>query len=339
MPREITHWVLLEQIKKEAKNKNLKNVTACLERHTEAAFLGAIAHDAPYYYRFGGHSFEYVAASLHGRFGENTLKPMKLFAHNILKQDTDKQEMYWAFLIGMLSHIAVDVRFHPMIFYVTGNYLSTDSVKRDKARLRHRIFEVFLDSWMRPKKHFWNKESVQVTIKSLGKDFDILCDTLEREFSVSNLCGEEYNVSLKEGKLWKDSFSHMAIFQSLFCSKVAGFLMNLFSKLTGRNKSIEALFAYQRNSREAFFEEPIKYQNPVTGEEFEEGVTVLSEHSIEDCLGWLIQLEEVINGGEIELLFKAETGKSLNFGLIDVKASDSKYYSENNVQLPGMEAL
>jgi hypothetical protein len=53
-----------------------------------------------------------------------------------------------ALLIGMLSHMAADSCFHPLVYHATGNYYDPDPVKRSLCIQRHRGFEAALDVYL-----------------------------------------------------------------------------------------------------------------------------------------------------------------------------------------------
>ena len=50
-----------------------------------------------------------------------------------------------AFVCGLLSHVAMDSCFHPLIYHITGNYYSVDPRKQQQAKWRHWIFEKWLN--------------------------------------------------------------------------------------------------------------------------------------------------------------------------------------------------
>jgi hypothetical protein len=51
-------------------------------------------------------------------------------------------------IIGMLTHMAADSCFHPLIYHETGNYFDPDPVKRTQAVQQHRQFETILDVYL-----------------------------------------------------------------------------------------------------------------------------------------------------------------------------------------------
>jgi hypothetical protein len=53
-----------------------------------------------------------------------------------------------AMITGMLTHIAADSIFHPLVYHETGNYHDPDSALRTRAVQQHRRFETALDVYL-----------------------------------------------------------------------------------------------------------------------------------------------------------------------------------------------
>jgi len=122
MPGEMTHWLVLEQVilKLEDKAPELAQI---IRKNKPAARLGAMLHDAPYYYQFGGKPPEVMAALLHGSYKNNTFEPLVRLAsyiQSVEKEEVEK-ELLWATLFGMISHFATDIEFHPFVYFKTGD--------------------------------------------------------------------------------------------------------------------------------------------------------------------------------------------------------------------------
>ena len=160
MPREIIHWIVLERAADRAKAAGCPAIAEAISSHRDAACLGALLHDVPYYFRMGKDPFEQVADWLHGKHSEDTLLPMRKLASAILSIPPAERRLLWPFFLGMLGHIGADVVFHPLVFYFTGNYHDRDPIERRAAQGRHRLFEVYLDAWGR--KRFPSGRSLRI---------------------------------------------------------------------------------------------------------------------------------------------------------------------------------
>ncbi|TAE27847.1 MAG: hypothetical protein EAZ92_08875 [Candidatus Kapaibacterium sp.] len=177
MPKELTHWLLAERVAKrsamsmnnspktsaDAELRDVRFSDALLhnEHCRRMLLLGAILHDAPYYTLsfprdvfVGTQRREAIrlANRLHAaseavqdadsfaihddsfdilRAGLSALAACK--AHQILGLQ--------AFLLGLCTHICADCRFHPRIYFVSGNLWQSPT----EAWSRHRALESALD--------------------------------------------------------------------------------------------------------------------------------------------------------------------------------------------------
>ena len=140
MPREIVHWnVLHEALNRFSKQYPDAATTEILQHFESAAVFGACAHDAPYYFRAKNVPFEEVAHYLHGKDGEDTYAPIirALSAAFYVEDDIERQILF-SFILGMMSHVAVDVTFHPVVTFYSGNYWHPDPVARKGYQTLHR---------------------------------------------------------------------------------------------------------------------------------------------------------------------------------------------------------
>lgn len=335
MPRELFHWHIVDRTL--ASDALPPRCRAILERYRDVAYLGSFAHDVPYYYKAGTDSFENVADFMHGREGEDTFIAMRLLAREILKLDREKRDAGWALLLGMLSHLAGDAVFHPLIFYVTGNYHDPDPSERPRAQARHRLFEVYLESWIRPKVRFSHGERISRLIRSIGPStMDILVSVLDR-----SLLSEHIDPTGKvvEGERWRSGFSQLSFYQALFISQPFGALFRGLTRVTrGRFDGIDALFTYGRAYPAAALDGILEYRNPVTGEETRGSLDELTERSVSLLLELIATVEPFAAGSESDAqrLFYNRFGPSLNFGLPKARADEAKYFSTTGFPLPGL---
>ena len=317
MPRELIHWHVLEQTVKRLDSEGYSNVTRILSENRAAAYLGALAHDAPYYHRFGFSKFEEVAEALHGKDGENTFSPL----HAMLKASTDDSALS-AFVLGMISHFVTDIHFHPLVFYFTGNYYASDPKEMLLARTAHRLFETRLDSWAALRFAEWRIEyrTISKILKDLGNQLNSIYDLLDRSIMPSKFSGNS----------WQQAFAALSLSQSLFVSDLAGLVFRILNMLSlGRLGPIDALFSYGRRRADSRFDGPVRYRNPANGEESQHSISELVESSISECLEIFKNVDSALNSKDLgfSTLLKVE-GRSLNVGLIGASSTALKYFSD-----------
>lgn len=343
MPREIVHWLVLERAKEALPARGASATAKTLNEFPAAAYLGAVAHDAPYYYRLGADaSFNHVAESLHGRFGQDTFDPLRAMAADIsMRPDNERAEL-WAFLLGMVSHYAADVIFHPMIFYFTGDYYDPDTKARKAARARHRLLEVYLDSWFHQHIQTWNSDLISTVLKSLGRSLTNIAALLEQNCGVDIVPEHIRNENAAEEKdeKWERSFWHMAKLQELFYSTPVGFVMRQVNTLSfGAFDEYDALCSYGRRRPLKFFEEPLSFENPIERTPITASITELLGSAVNDCTSLFLQFEPLISGSstDIEEALGGIVGKSLSMGVKPIGPKVPRFFSSQGLPLPGLK--
>lgn len=313
MPREIVHCEIVDRLR-DAKLPTL------LITHEAFAYLGALGPDAPYYYRLGGTPAEKIAETLHGSEGEDTLILPRELSKYILTLPPDKRDPLWAFVIGYVTHCVVDSIFHPVIYYLTGDYYAGDPAKRAVARRDHRAFEVHLDSW-------WEH-----TIGAPHYDLLSYWRTLSGTPAGGTLMTAlgEITAGPDDAKIWSDSFWYMATLQRAFRSPIAGCCAKGLIKIAPQLTPNEALFRRGRERGLPEFDLPLTYKNPVSGDE--ETVTLLDlrKRAIEECISITRAFEPLIGleSNDVEETLGGLRGRSLNAGLAGVKKSEMKFFKE-----------
>lgn len=144
MPKEVTHWLIARQTAAALRGSPLGEP---LEAFPNCLLLGAVVHDAPFYVRarLWKHVMSDFADALHGR-GHDPFAVIGSLAQAAAQ--TRHAGPLRALLIGMLTHIAADSCFNPLVYHATGNYYDPDPVKRSIAVQLHRSFETALDVYL-----------------------------------------------------------------------------------------------------------------------------------------------------------------------------------------------
>jgi hypothetical protein len=335
MPREITHWTVLERaVSSERCPKVVKNLYS---QHRAAFYLGAMTHDASYYYQGGGSQFEQISKRLHGSIGEDTLQPLQELLDFIDDSATEQSKpILWAFVLGMLTHYATDVNFHPLVFYFTGDYHHPDREIREEIRARHRMFEVYLDSWVAARSNCWNDFLFSKVFKELGSELDAIVNLLSNVLNIKDKQGITETLELSSAR-WRGSFRYLNYFQKLFLNDAVGMLLRgLLLAGCSKVKGVDALFSYGRRESPEIFSQPQNILNPVSGEEFNYSVDDLIESSARDSLEFFLVLDKVIRK-EIpssKVLTSNFVARSLNYGVRIKELKPATFFSPNGISLP-----
>ena len=245
MPREIVHWSILEAAIKKADSTKCPSVISSLKDSQDLAYIGAIAHDAPYFYQMGNSPFTKIAGTLHGQNKQDSFAPLREFAKLIQTINScEERNKAWSFLLGMLTHYATDLTFHPMIFYFTGDYHAEDEKERYEARRKHRTFEVFLDSWFLKN----DKPNNTTLIKTLVNNQK---NILEK---ISAMLSKAIKDPENSKEKWNKAFKHTGQLQHFFLSSFWGMLVRAANILSNKHfATVDALFSFRRREAASFF--------------------------------------------------------------------------------------
>jgi hypothetical protein len=143
MPKEITHWLLAEEVSGKLRGTLFEEP---LQRNGNILRIGAIVHDAPYYYlkpdlekRFG-----HLPRKLHGTV-DDAYELIGALLSYTLERPRQEKEPLLAFLVGFVTHLFADALMHPLVFYLTGRYDDPSFRQRSVARQEHRMLESLID--------------------------------------------------------------------------------------------------------------------------------------------------------------------------------------------------
>jgi hypothetical protein len=190
MPKENTHiWFAYNIL-----GRFKEDVAARLvSTHIYEYLLGSFSPDTFFY---SGHpEIEQISEVIHGKNNIPTNEvPIALIENAEHAGDI-------AFALGFLTHCALDIVMHPVIYYLTGNYYDDDPVKMSHSRYRHALFETGLDIKIR--------NSLRMHRLPFKKLFD--CLTFPRY--IASRFGSQKN--LITGTLKKQLFANMLFSSNL----------------------------------------------------------------------------------------------------------------------------
>jgi hypothetical protein len=273
MPKEITHWAVAQKAAAHASEPHVRRI---IENNMGLYLTGAVAVDSPYYAFTGGKKlFKSAGARLHGMGEENPFSAV-LRVPAVARGEGGDQAL--AFTLGALTHLIADTVFHPMVYYLTGDYDDPDKARRKKAVTLHRLLETRMDVWFAKSVKLANGGSL---LRSAAKAW-----TGAKAFT-------QLASSLFFGKDDMTAPARMAVashavIQSFFKRRWAGRLAGFYGCLARRDMGeFTALFYPPMTSAAPpFFSEPIRYKNPVSGEFFRESLADMEKRAVETCAGW-----------------------------------------------------
>jgi len=323
MPREIVHWKVAR-----AAYKGLSLILRekLPEISEDAIFLGAIAHDAPYYLVSkvkDTKDFTQVAEYLHGTDGEDTYEPIRrLFEKvSLARKSGDEYSFTLGFLLGFLSHLVTDSIFHPPIIYLTGDYYDQDPVKANHSRRKHRALETSLDN------QFVGEDSYP-TISKVYSRFIAKAKSQELEAIYTAITPNGLDM-IKSRKNWELSFQVLGYLQVGFRSRIFGSLLKMFCKKHPTLSEYEALFNANRRKVTLSISLPFEWRDPLSGSEHRSSWSDLIKISVNrTLLLWSELISSLIDEEQPEFL--KEVGPSLSFNLPGIKRGAVIYTTEED---------
>jgi hypothetical protein len=122
MPKENTHLLFAYGLLEEFQGREiLRDISS----HPWHYLLGSVIPDTFYY--GGSASLRRISESFHGKDGN----PTNATILEVLESPRSHKDL--AFILGFISHCALDITFHPIIYYLCGNYYDESPEKRNRA--------------------------------------------------------------------------------------------------------------------------------------------------------------------------------------------------------------
>ena len=134
MPKENTHIYYADTLFESLTTGPCKEI---IKSHLKEYYLGAISPDIYFYHR--DEVKTKISVALHGCNGEKTNRIILA----MLKAPQSPKD--FAFAAGYMTHTVLDMTFHPVVYYLSGNYYDEDPAKEASAQYRHRYIETALD--------------------------------------------------------------------------------------------------------------------------------------------------------------------------------------------------
>ncbi|MBX7138585.1 MAG: zinc dependent phospholipase C family protein [Oligoflexia bacterium] len=314
MPREYIHWKVALQTLEELVRVYPQSDFTRLDR--AMLLLGAVAHDAPYFYRLGRGKFSRVAELLHGTHGDDTLEPLALFCEAACQAPSGTHHDHRAFLLGLITHYSADIVLHPAVYYFTGNYYDSDPQRARAARTQHRLLETCLDNHCALLWPNLAQLSLRAIVSELGGRTAVICESLGR--------------ALPRSEQWLRAFFDFAACQRLFHSASAAAIMRrITALLPSRLSEYEALYSAGKRSKPGCFEARFRFENPIDGKWGSANLEELLQQAIEMSVG----LAETVLVGSSDFaeiaqrVRSAKPGLSLSFGRPNAPVEQAHYFS------------
>lgn len=146
MPKENTHLYFAHELLSQI---NQEQISSVIDKNPKPYYFGSVAPDSFYY--SANANVRRISETLHGRDGQ----PTNEIIFTLLDEARQKKtEADLSFVFGYITHCALDITFHPMIYYLSGNYYDPDPRKANEAVYLHRHLETYLDAQVNQSYYF-----------------------------------------------------------------------------------------------------------------------------------------------------------------------------------------
>ncbi|MGL1957540.1 MAG: zinc dependent phospholipase C family protein [Colwellia sp.] len=308
MPKEVTHWMVANEIYKNLPNNSpFKNY---INKHQDVFLLGAVLHDALYYYTGDKPHIKTLPDKMHCSNKEDSYEIINSILSYDKNLSQDQIDIQMAFIAGILSHIHVDSAFHPFIYYYTGNYYHPNPVDRQVAMKQHRSFESLLDLYLAGEqtacKAFDLGEISSSALTKLTKVFasPIKIDNFAMEVDIKDIT---------------NCFKNYTLARKIYSSKILSNFLSIVKRFLPSNLKIVLGLSYFNIDliNPINFGEKFSYVHPVSGDEKFTSIQQLKALSIEKCIDTLASISKEVT---------IHSGCSLETGLANSSVVDMKYF-------------
>ncbi len=309
MPRDITHIILADEVAEIIKNKDIFD-------NPDAFHMGSVADD----------SFLYTASPLlstrlHGGLKDDTRAVVLEMMDNIKKEkNPTRQSEKKAFVYGYLSHMAVDLTFHPLIYSISGSHFSANSVKEvELSKACHRYAETWLDLYfMRDKnKSFYNFRpfrSIMAKVAMRARLDDFFTDCFQAALKAKKYTwGDNFNLQAQ----FHNGMTRQFLVDKITQNCVArGILEKLDKALHGKLKLyVSGFYDFdgdipQRLTAGSFV-------HPVTGKVIKKSLKDLEKDAVVCMVKFLRAADDYIKFGGKERFLSAVPNVNLDTGIKD----------------------
>ncbi len=235
MPKENTHVFFASGLLRDIPDTALREL---LESNREYYFLGSFIPDTLYYSRRPD-----IADTLHGKAGNLTNEPVL----DMLEHKKDRRDL--ALCLGYISHCALDITFHPVVYYLSGDYYDPDPARREHACYMHRHIETSLD----------------VFIRNPLRIHKLLQAGLLNGLCFERIVSEKFSITLKE---IRRALHTQLLMNGLFTTRTGYMICSVLCRLgLIPDKTIKGLFYANLGHEPAIDLSAIHYRDILTGEE------------------------------------------------------------------------
>lgn len=329
MPKEITHILFSDATFNLLEKNNLK-LANIIENNLDFYHLGCISVDSFYYnlkLPFDKPYYNHAGDMIHGAEGNDTALAFRNCCEYLKNNKNEKNfDKKLAFITGFVTHMAMDINFHPYVYYFSGNYYDDEPSKRVDAMMKHRLIEAWIDLYLLDKMNLSLDKfnSLKNIEKNKSDNYEVM-EFLCKFFS------EAWNIKEEIVFPFKRGYNIQIFLNNYFMGNknVKAFFRLLNDIFDNKLRDYLALF-YPDNVKDIpnYIVNFGNYIHPVTGKKFEGSIHDIWENALKLSFNFLKSINDYIfedlSKNDFEYIFR---GYSLDVGLEGVKVYEVKHFA------------
>jgi len=313
MPKEITHWTLAEQTRKNLRKESvLKQI---IDSHINLYYVGAVILDTPFYCLWGSQKQFIMKAGqqIHNQRG-NSLLPIQ---HIVKHYNFQVPDAIWALVLGMITHIWSDATFHPMINHFSGN--KKNNSERKKAKYRHHFLETMLDI------HFIDQEEL---INRFLFQQSYANKEIEEEEFLKALSLIYWNSTDAPVKILEKALKFHSFVQHSFLKQWPVKILQTLNLIPRMNLQPSMALFYPQTTPLSlpFFNQPITYRHPLSGKEVKSSISQLTKECLKNIGSTFNIISKCITQRKNSRLLQSHIAPNLNTGCNNSLAEEMQYF-------------
>jgi hypothetical protein len=316
MPKELTHILFADELTGRLARGGRADLGQLLRYNRPTLHFGSIATDTLYYevtFPIVDRDYGHWGEIVHGGLGEDTGTPIREMLRRLRNQPADAEsDARFAFVCGFLSHMALDIVFHPWVYAVTGPYYDADPVRQADSQMCHRLVEAWLDLAMLGRQRTTLRDFDPMTAIRRNRRTNLDClDFFAGSFA------EAWRIHADVGRYVRRFYAVQMLLTRLFPVPAAAAAVAAANRLLkGRLRAFTALFypTLPEYMPKDLFDFD-SFRHPVTGERIASSLQGLWDEAGEFGALLLGTASDIRAGGDPASLDTVLQGRSLNIGL------------------------
>jgi hypothetical protein len=243
-----------------------------------------------------------IADALHGKEGNNTAEVI----FSMLDSSGKTRDL--GFALGYITHCALDMVFHPVIYFLSGNYYDEDAGKRERAVAGHRTLETRLDIGLGNTRRVHSSIRPSIT-GGLG-----FAEVLRGRFGAGL---PEIRRALRNQVFYNRLFSSRTAFRTVCWLERSGL---------SRDRTLRGLFYAGAGAEDCDPGTPFMYRDIITGEEKTASVNGLMDNAVKKAMGMIHAAKSyALGNASLDEARGVIAGESLDTGGVGVPVSAVRY--------------